>query len=117
MNKRLKYLLLPLFLLSLVSCNVNEDISSNVSISSSEVTTLKNVWEIGYHHNVNGVSYYYSWYIDTNNGDLVIYDNKANKNYLTIDFNHYNIVYRRNNDYSKGYLYDYGGYYILMIDN
>lgn len=105
--------MLPLFLLPIM-CGCNNTHENN---ASSEVVTIKNVWEIGYYHNVNGESYYYSWYIDTNNGDLVIYDNKENKNYLTIGYTHYNIVYRRINDYNKGYLYDYGGYYILMIDN
>ena len=115
--KKVKYLLLPLLFFSLISCNVSgsNSRSSEMSTTYSQEITLKKVYEIGYHHNVNGESYYYSWYVDTNNGSLVIYDNYENKNFLVIHYAHYNIVYRRANEYYKGYLYDYGEYYILVI--
>ena len=118
--KKVKCLLLPLLFFTLVSCNVNVGSGSNnrsVEVSSycSQEMTLKNTWEIGYHHNVNGESYYYSWYINTDNGDLVIYDNDAHKEFLSIDYNDYKIIYKNYNGYNKGYLYYYGEYYVLIL--
>lgn len=123
MNK-FKYLLLPLFLFLLISCNVSgnngsNDNESKVSVveSVSQKVELVDAWAIGTRYSMNGEKYYYGWKIDYDNGSLVIEDIDNGGVFLTIEYGKYNILYHSATRTYQGYLYYYGEFYILEVGN
>ena len=69
----------------------------------------KSVLEIGYSK--------YSYLVNYENGSLEIYENIGNHNnvlYKSIPVGSYNIIYSGSATY-RGYLYQYGDYYILSV--